>query len=1060
MSLTTNPSGSAEVSRFRSIVENGARNSEIPEIQDIRSKIWRLSEKDAQELNELINLWLRHEKTQQNAEREIRSLRNVMLLDRGMISLESGDSSVEISGELFGDSLASIGVTPTQARALWEKEVGTALTSDSIKTYQASHNIEASKTPDGIIWKLTYSEIKAGEVLKLAQDRIDELWISVGTLTAISEVLKNADPEGTNATLLRMQLRQFHTDHKDDADFEARYGTFYVEFDELETTYENSEAGRVMRATLEDEDAFNEATGERPEPGDGRSFYRRFMDGDIDGDDIKRMTTNPLLLVFVWAMFLFKMWPAKLYSNGYTDSFWKRAIALWWLVWAAKEWSVQDAIGDLFSSETAQSIETGVRSRVETAGNGGRTTVRDAIRWAAAEEWSALNGIFPDAEQLSGLQDKFMEDTTLGHIQISEIPSIIATLEAWDDIPSYLQNIAIWGETISNQQLIALLTGIKEASSWTDYTYIKEALEYEDSSLLEKGAKILDEYWIDHKLVIGGLVVWLSTITIIPTMLWVAVWTAVGGVGMYEMIENYYKENPEAIELITTLSTNITQLKNPELEWAIIDLISSWKNLWEIITELQRYGESFPDHADTIKSIIDSLAASTISWGAAVFESKIDDITSLEGVSWLISAIWDFRDVVNSSVTNADEKTRLLWVISWFETRLQEKRTQIEEKAEESRVSGIEIRISDTEATIRLATANIEAYEWEIAQLETDLWTADAIRLAEIPWEIAAKRTQLEEARATLAQANADLATAQWELAQVEVQSLADDIQTDLNYFNETFAPAVEAQWITNAVRFNIDTLIAKQNSIEENREAILAAPDSPEKTQRLAELTQLESLIEGIKTQYISESAGVSTTLTQGDIVDHDFSTVADISEISWGSNSTEAAKVAEFVWITLQNPEDIKALYKTEIERQLAWKIEAINTADVTNLAALKPLIDAAISSEADYIRLFPQDSYVSQVEVAKEASEERLAASDYETITLPNNTPLKSRVDTYKENLSIEERTMLEAALADNKKLLDLLTVLYAVSQRQNFSPEGKTLTASLYNEIRRDINFLTQ
>lgn len=200
-----------------------------------------------------------------------------------------------------------------------------------IANFQKMHCLNET---DWVIWKETYYEVLAKDYFtNEKQSEILEKWPTKADQTFILEVFQNGRIGSTELNKISIILKTFKEKNVSNANFEAEFWDFYKRYDALLTEYRNSPAWKVDQKNIQKNE---------------QSFYSIIMDENIPvWEKIKKIATDPTLLLVGWALFLFGVvWP----KNSYTDWFFKRAGWLlgWALFWPAlwnKLW-IWEAIDD------------------------------------------------------------------------------------------------------------------------------------------------------------------------------------------------------------------------------------------------------------------------------------------------------------------------------------------------------------------------------------------------------------------------------------------------------------------------------------------------------------------------------------------------------------------------------------------------------------------------------------------------------------------------------------------------------------------------------------------
>ncbi len=921
-------------------------------------------------------------------------------------------------------------VAPAVQRTLAEEIIGVPLTAEKIRAYQVEHNIGA----DGILGNETYFEMRAGELVVGLTGNIENL----ETQEALLQVLQYWNPAGINYAKLLPEIGHFREQEKNN----AQYAAFFRKLDAIM----QNPASNPHTPALEEQ-----AT--RPNSAGGSLLWDipKLIEGEITPQEYLQRNKGTWILIGIAAFIFFG---DKIPGIDKIPGMWSWFGRIAWLFGGAVLWG-----GDLLKyglEKAGEGIGVGREWLVDQA-NQTWSSPEERIRASRNAEGSPLQRIFPEADFFDAVQAKFREDETLGYIRISDIPSLIASIESGTNIPAYIENLRINGQALTKEQLIGYLSSLKKAATWKEITYISDLYSIDEN------------YGTLGSIALGTLAVTalIAGAPVIAT-LW-AVWAAGAYMGndyINTLVESLTssKENIEISNIIATIW-------DPELAGRISTLYQSDASLEEKIQQLWIFANENASYTESIKKIIDNLIALDTKFIEMIVENRsinlvleetirlsATEISGMKGeiqnkISYIEAHVWDDtlkQELIQRLSLVADKIEALL------ATRISEEETQ--------RREDIRAKVSTLQSDITARRANIDALNSDRERLLWERSTATAERIWEIERELSEIPTKIAALEAEILTLEWTLSTAKQEAAEVSVLEWRVLTENILAYLSGSLESAIQIQWAIEAITRNIESIKNFKNQIQILEESIALAPTSSEKNEISRNIENINALYAQLQTRLDQDIAARTNIAT---ISWFDFENVESKASLERLLSLTENTQIWEV--FSLTNGDNINEAYKNELISQI-WVIEnSFVNPENKNIENLKSIVAKRAQLTAIYWELFWESYDEARFQEIINSKKTSLLLLPYNQIFLRENIGVENVVNRYFSQLSPENKSVIQIEFSTQNTLWNILTLLEAFSQAQAYrladntevviDETTRTESRELSTVLQWEINFLS-
>lgn len=612
------------------------------------------------------------------------------------------------------------------------------------------------------------------------------------------------------------------------------------------------------------------------------------------------------------------------------DNFFGRILAL---VWGGLVLGWLKDSGTIESTNPLHYLSKMWEKGEEVLVEGGWTTLAGRLNFNRDKPNSVLNTQFPDSQMFQNVQKYFSDDATLWHIQLSQIPSLIKNLDENKNIPSYLKDIKIDGQKLSNAQLIALLWSIKEGSKWTDFIYIKEVLLTNNDNI--------ENIQINRWVTLAWIATWLVWMAIgWPVMLigaWVAAtWLAGGGDNIARMF-GFLQEDPEASKILSSLDEELKSIQNPETVGKIVWILSQKTDIQQTIQSLDLLKQSASE-----KIAIQKIISNYVSTKITVI-TQINNEINLSGLSQkdLIitqEKINNLIPLIESNVVGVDEKTRLLDMISILNTLIEKKKVIALNKEAEQERKSVRAAVNILALNITSLEGRIQNIEDEKIELEKELLTAKAEnirdiqeKIEDIDKRIIALEDEKNNLSGQLPQANENLANLRVEESSIQLEGIN-------SYLNDTIKNAINIQSIIPALNRNFDQFSSIEDTLLIIEEGTKLASNSEELgalTLKISTARQLiQNYIDSYKKEYIETKQPGDTMKVDS----FDFYSTDTVKELSILLKDQQNKEILNYFEIDFEINE---VEYKEELIRQMKTLTDTFESTEADQIKELKDII-----------------------------------------------------------------------------------------------------------------------
>lgn len=889
-----------------------------------------------------------------------------------------------------------------------------------VKEYQAAHNIGV----DGIIGRDTYLEMTAGTLFTQAQKNIETAGISEKTLWAIKSTLETANKKGANIILIRFLLKDFEANHSNDANFNTRYKEFFDWYNNWEAWYNTSAEWQSDQASLEETLWASTLPGwqaETPEQKEKReSLYRRVMSGEYGVEDLAKdmgdFATNPLVIIFIWWLFLFGKIGA---GTKATDSWWKRVLIVGTMAYH------KDSVKDIISDLTGTAKEWWNKEDDETP--------QEALKRNINDPESSLSKAFDgDTTLQTASIEEFQTEEVLKNIKLVDIPGYITAINEKKDIPTFLSHIEVDGKILTLEQVRIILEGIYETSKDLNLTYIHEVLSAESDADINAVSMVVWGIWT---LVLGYFS--FPVLASVAAVVWV-LWTT-GNMGT--VVHDFgpwiqsFLSSEKWKDIISSLESALSKIQDPNLKTQL-GTASKETDLGKKLQMIQDLKSQFPKEAQEIQNVIDSL----IQIEVAAIESIINE--SLQAMT------------PEQLKTTQTEATKLLTTIKSYDTwnKVLPTLHTLIQKIENQIPLATQEEMEKLLSTQEHNKAQIERLQLEIEARQKKKITAPTTEVAIIDKEIKIKTEELQSFESQNAEISLKIPALEVEIANQEVQARISQVQAQKEFLEGLITKAQNTEGLFTVLSVNQETFTAMKKILDESKSSAEKST-SIEKETLLALIAEVEAkiivIVDVAKAEITKYSESLKTQ--QSTVKDFDFLSATALSDLQRKFSEESRQGNAFFIELAkkhnitspLNIETDILSLYNTFLIGKRAGLIKEFiegSNSDITWLKEKNQKI-WKLTTLATTLN-WPYDS-VYDFEAEKAKKQEEILDTPFTAYQ-----PIVEKLKWYTIPSSIEatKRTQLEAALADKN-----LSVKFLLEILRNPDFQAWSVVSSIENYI---------